>query len=85
MLASFSSGHVKLLTEYRGSFQNAVRNFQSELDEFMLQIQKESNAISSSSGTTEANSPLKVLIAMVDYNGYHTRRNGFDQRKYASF
>lgn len=75
ILESFGSNQLRLLSEQRAAFQHCARQFQTELDELLLQLQKES-------ASALGKHPIAQLVLMIDYNGYHQRRNGFDQRKY---
>lgn len=70
IIHSFSAHQMRLLAERRASFQHAARQFQSELDELLLQLQKETGESS--------------LTLLLDYSGYHRRRAGFDQKKYCA-
>ncbi|PJF18130.1 Spindle pole body component [Paramicrosporidium saccamoebae] len=71
ILESFSTQQLKLLAERRASFQHAARQFQGDLDELLLQLQKEE----------KGESPLAMVL---DFSGYHKRRNGFDHGKYCA-
>lgn len=73
ILESFPTHQLRLLSEHRAGFQHCVRQFQANLDELLLQLQKESSS-------QEAG----LLRAALDYNGYHSRRAGFDQAKYCA-
>jgi hypothetical protein len=73
---SFLLGQLKQLSEHRSGFQALARGFQAELDEFVSILQRE--AAGGEDGSAGA------LLAMVDLSGYHSRRIGFDARKYAT-
>lgn len=72
ILNTFSLNAMRMLSEQRAAFQNAARTFHTELDEFLLQLQKFQNG------------EMYPLLMVVDFGGYHRRRNGFDSRKYCS-
>lgn len=74
ILDTFATGSLRLLAEQRAVFQNVSRAFQTELDELLLQMQK----------SEIAHVEIASLMMVLDYGGYHKRRNGFDQRKYCS-
>ena len=74
VLESFAANQLKILAEQRAAFQHAARQFHAELDGLMLQLQKESPLVPA----------VGQLTLLLDYSGYHARRNGFDQRKYCS-
>lgn len=73
ILDSFPAHQLRILSEHRAAFQHSVRQFQIDLDEFFLQLQKESE-----------NLPTADLMMLLDFNRYHARRNGFDHRKYCA-
>lgn len=72
---SFLASHTKQLAEHRSLFQTIARAFQSELDEFIGAVQREA-------ATGEDADKASVLLAMIDMSGYHSRRVGFDVKKY---
>jgi gamma-tubulin complex component 3 len=59
------------LNEMRNAFQSSARHFQTDLDDLLMTLQKES-ALNNS----------EDLVSRLDFNEYHRRRNGFDTRKY---
>ena len=73
---AFLSSHTRQLAEHRASFHALARHFQSELDEFIGAVQREA-------ATSQDADKATLLLAMVDLSGYHSRRVGFDVKKYA--
>lgn len=73
ILDTFPAHQLRLLSEHRAAFQHAVRQFQVDLDDLVLQLQKESTTL-----------PTADLLLLLDHNRYHARRNGFDHRKYCA-
>ena len=59
------------LNEMRTAFQSSARHFQTDLDDLLMTLQKESTLNNS-----------EDLVSRLDFNEYHRRRNGFDTRKY---
>lgn len=75
----------KSLGEIRVTFQTIARQSQSDIDIFLMQIQKEANSMKSSSKRTVTIDDLdweRVWMTMLDVNEYHQRRSGFDINKY---
>lgn len=77
---------LKALTDLRGACHSAARQFHLDMDEIGTLLARESMAVAGSneapplSKTTASN-----LILLLDFNGYHERRGGFDATKYKQF
>lgn len=69
---------LKMLTELRSQTHGAARQLQSDMDELMNCLQRESLSLNGPVGKGSA-SNLQLLL---DFNGYHERRGGFDSSKY---
>lgn len=73
IIEAFPAHQLRLLAEHRAAFQHSSRQFQIDLDEFLLQLKKEAGR-----------SQTGIIAMLCDYSGYHGRRNGFDLKKYCS-
>lgn len=71
---------LKALTDIRTAIHSAARQFQLDMDEFMTGIQRETVV---DTCTPAIKSAAMALNLLYDFNGYHERRGGFDQGKYA--